>query len=425
MNRGDHREWYRIENKKNDVARVDIYEDIGYDPWFDEGIGAKQFVKDLREIKASRIELHINSRGGFAFDGVTMYNALRDHSAFVAVTVDALAASAASIIAMAGDHVTMNRASELMLHGASGFCVGNAQDMEKTRDMLDHLSTDIAAVYADRAGGTVADWREIMDAETWYSAQEAVDAGLADEVVELKGKDAEEAKNRFDLRIFAFAGREQAPAPKLRAANNGLPRDNVPANEEVAKPEDGMTPEQLEVIGLPEDATEEQISQRLEELASAEVEPDTDDGGDDEPDEDEDSEDETSQEEESEGSGEASVPDGTVLVHAAALAQLQASAARADEMYEKERVRTRDALLNSAVKAGKIPPARVDHWRAQYDQDAEGITKVVNELPEVIPVKEIGHGGDGGDEIEANATEYPTNYLTPAEKARIKQAQEA
>jgi ATP-dependent protease ClpP protease subunit len=213
------------------VARIDIYESIGYDPWFDEGVGAKQFAKDLREIKASRIELHINSPGGFAFDGVTMYNALRDHDAFVAVTVDGMAASAASIIAMAGDEVTMNRASEMMVHDASGLCYGQARDMEEMREFLDGISDDIAAIYADRAGGTKAEWREIMHGETWFSAQEAVDAGLADRIVELKEEDAEKAKTRFDLRIFAHAGRANAPAPKLRATSPELTRDNVTGYE--------------------------------------------------------------------------------------------------------------------------------------------------------------------------------------------------
>jgi hypothetical protein len=262
-----------------------------------------------------------------------------------------------------------------------------------------------------------------MREETWYSAHEAVEAGLAQRVVELKEEDATDAKNRFDLRIFAYAGRSHAPAPKMRATSPELTRDNVPANEEVVKPEDGMTPEQLEAIGLPEDATEEQISERLTALAAeADLEADADDG--DEPDEDEESEEDTSEEEE-ESEDEPSTtsqPEGTVLVDAAALAQLQASAARADELFEKERVRTRDALLNSAVQAGKIAPARLSHWTAQYDADPVGITKIVNELPQVIPVKEIGHGGDGGDSIEASATEYPTQYLTAAEKARIKQA---
>src|SRR5688500_10737186 len=77
-NKADRRDWYRITNKKNDVARIDVYDAIGYDPWWDEGIAVADFAKEVRAIKASKIELHINSPGGAAFDGVTMYNAVRD-----------------------------------------------------------------------------------------------------------------------------------------------------------------------------------------------------------------------------------------------------------------------------------------------------------------------------------------------------------
>lgn len=80
--------------------------------------------------------------------------------------------------------------------------------------------------------------------------------------------------------------------------------------------------------------------------------------------------------------------------------------------------------MNAAIKDGKMAPARLAHWQAQYDADAEGITKIVNELPSVIPVTEIGHGGSG-DEGTRTPQRDPTNFLTPAEKARIKQAQEA
>jgi ATP-dependent protease ClpP protease subunit len=263
----DKRQWYRIENKKADRAVIDLFDEIGYDPWWDVGISTTDFVKELRAIKASTIELHINSLGGAAFDGVTIYNALRDHDARIEVVVDGLAASAASIVAMSGEKITMNRGSELMLHDASTIVWGNAAEMREVADLLDQLSSDLAAIYADRAGGTAAEWRDVMQGEAWFTAQEAVDAGLADEIVELK-EDAEEAKNKFDLTIYAHAGRAKAPKPKLRATNRELPRDSVPADGAVAKPEDGMTPEQLEKIGLPEDATDEQISERLDELAA-------------------------------------------------------------------------------------------------------------------------------------------------------------
>jgi hypothetical protein len=192
----------------------------------------------------------------------------------------------------------------------------------------------------------------------------------------------------------------------------------------------------LEVIGLPADATDEQITERLTALAAAEQEPgdenetpDVDEGGEDDPGKPEPGVVEPTPESPDVEKTDATTPNakapaGTVLVDAAALDSLKASASRADQLFEEKRVRDRDALLNSAIKDGKIAPARLAHWQAQYDADAEGITKIVNELPSVIPVTEIGHGGSG-DEGGEDATAYPTNFLTPGERARIKQAQEA
>jgi ATP-dependent protease ClpP protease subunit len=142
---GDKRQWYRIENKKEDRVVIDLFDEIGYDPWWDVGISTTDFLKELRAIKASTIELHINSPGGAAFDGVTIYNALRDHDARIEVVVDGLAASAASIVAMAGEKITMNRASEVMVHDASTIVWGNAADLEEIAELLNKLSSDIAA----------------------------------------------------------------------------------------------------------------------------------------------------------------------------------------------------------------------------------------------------------------------------------------
>ena len=198
-------DWYRIENKAADTAEVFIYDEIGY-----FGVTAADFVEDLRDITADRIELHLNTPGGDVFDGIAIYNALRDHAADVAVTVDGIAASAGSFIAQAGDHIVMNRASQMMIHDAWGLTIGSADDMREMADKLDKHTMNIAAIYAERAGGTADTWREAMRDETWYSADEAVAAGLADEV---KGGGSA-SKNSFDLSVFTYAGREKAPAPE-------------------------------------------------------------------------------------------------------------------------------------------------------------------------------------------------------------------
>jgi len=172
--------WYAIKalsTSDTPEAEVRIYDEVS--PW---GITAEDFVRELRALDVDTIRLRMNTPGGLVFDGVTIYNALRDHKAAVHVTVDGFAASIGSVIAMAGDTVTMNRGSHMMIHDASGGVLGNASEMREFADVLDKLSQSIAGIYADRAGGTADTWRALMLKETWYTAEEAVAAHLADTV---------------------------------------------------------------------------------------------------------------------------------------------------------------------------------------------------------------------------------------------------
>lgn len=189
------RDWYSIRNAATpSETDVYIYDEISW--W---GVSADQFAKDLRAITTDKINLHLNSPGGSAWDGIAIYNSLRQHKATIDVHVDGIAASAASVIAMAGDSVIMHRGTTMMVHEAWGMTVGNAADHRKTADMLDTLGDEIASIYAAKAGGSVRSWRDVMEAETWYRGQEAVDAGLADETDDSL---AAAAENRFDLTIF-------------------------------------------------------------------------------------------------------------------------------------------------------------------------------------------------------------------------------
>jgi ATP-dependent Clp endopeptidase proteolytic subunit ClpP len=198
------------------AAVIRLYDPV--DSWgWDWGVSAKEFVECLDNLPASvdEIHLHINSPGGEVFEAIAIVNALRNHPARVVATVDGIAASAASFIAASADELVMARNSELMIHDAWGVCVGNAGDMKSMADMLDHVSDNIASIYAAKAGEDVAVWRQAMTTETWYSADEAVAAGLADSVAQPAEPDA---KNRFDLSVFTYAGREAAPAPEVRPA---------------------------------------------------------------------------------------------------------------------------------------------------------------------------------------------------------------
>lgn len=226
--------WYRFGNKRT-VRNADkvetntevwIYDEIGM--W---GVSASDFAQELAQVDTDTVTLRLNSPGGEVYDGIAIMNAIMSHPAHVTVNVDGLAASIASVIAMAGDKVVMGAHSEMMIHDASTIGIGNASDLRGVADMLDRVSNNIAQVYAERAGGKPADWRELMLAETWMSASEAVTAGLADEVApkpkERTGEDADPEDEpltedirrrtlaRWDLSNFTYAGRSQAPPPAL------------------------------------------------------------------------------------------------------------------------------------------------------------------------------------------------------------------
>ncbi|MFE2073718.1 head maturation protease, ClpP-related [Streptomyces misionensis] len=205
------RSWYRITNQAGDEAEVMLYDEIG--GWL--GATADEFIADLKDITAPAMRVRVNSPGGSVFEGIAIANALRSHPATVTVQVDGIAASIASVIAMAGDRVVMQPQSMLMVHDASGMCFGNATDMAEMGSLLDKISDNIADAYAARAGGTRDDWRTTMRAETWYTADEAVEAGLADEVMQSPKKPAPdeaepEMRRRYDLTAYGYQG----PPPK-------------------------------------------------------------------------------------------------------------------------------------------------------------------------------------------------------------------
>lgn len=214
------KEWFRIdqafkdtENADSEVTPIYIFGEIG-DSWFGDGTSANDFVKLLSGVKTPKIALHINSGGGSAFDGIAIYQALIDWNGEVEVHVDALAASAASIIAMSGDKVLMTTASMMMIHDAGMGCYGNADYMRETADILDKLSNNGAKVYAKKAGESPEFWRKLMKQEVWYDAEEAVAAGVADEVKgETSDEDLDAAKQNFDRVPYQYAGRDAAPDP--------------------------------------------------------------------------------------------------------------------------------------------------------------------------------------------------------------------
>lgn len=188
------------------------------------GTSAQEFQAALDQIPAgtSEIRLHLNSPGGDVYEAYAIANALRRVPAQVTAVVDGLAASAASFLAVTADRLLMAPTSELMIHDAWGVCIGPAADMRDLADRLDRLSDTAAQAYAAKAGGDPAEFRALMLAETWYSAEETVTAGLADaiegddEAVPAGDDAAAQARaERFDRSMFRHTGRADAgpPAP--------------------------------------------------------------------------------------------------------------------------------------------------------------------------------------------------------------------
>lgn len=195
-------------------AEVWLYDTIVSDAaeaeWFG-GVAPEPFVKALRAIDAQTINLRINSPGGSVFAGRAIEQALRDHPAQVVAHIDGLAASAASFVAMAADKIVMAPGAMMMVHKAWTLAFGNANDLMDTAALLEKIDSTLVDTYAKRSGKdkqTVCEW---LANETWFTAAEAVDAGLADEV----SGDAPKAAARWDLSAY---GKAHPPAPESEQA---------------------------------------------------------------------------------------------------------------------------------------------------------------------------------------------------------------
>ena len=181
-----------------ETTTLTIYGDIG-ESWWSDSTSAKDVEDALKNVTSDTIIVHLNSPGGDVFDGIAIYNQLKNHSAKVIVHVDGLAASAASLVAMAADELIMNTGSMLMIHEASTWTWGNKADIRKTLNALEGIDKSIIDIYMTRFQGERSEIETMISNETWFTSSEAVDVGLADKVNETVAEedqiDAEEFKN--------------------------------------------------------------------------------------------------------------------------------------------------------------------------------------------------------------------------------------
>ncbi len=189
-----------VEEQDKETLQMNIYDEIGF-----FGISAKQ-VRDSLDVARKKnyknLVVNINSPGGDVFDGIAIFNDLFNFPANVRVEITGLCASAATVIAMAGDEIVMAENASFMIHNAWGFAIGNKNDMREIADLLEKIDESIAATYAARASVSKEEALKMMDDETWLTADEAYDHGFITEVRDIKEK--KDKKNMlFDLSAFS------------------------------------------------------------------------------------------------------------------------------------------------------------------------------------------------------------------------------
>lgn len=206
--------WQPLAADGHDTS-ISVYDVIGEDWWTGEGVTAKRIAAALRSIGAKAVTVNINSPGGDMFEGLAIYNILREHPAEVTVRVMGMAASAASIIAMAGDRIEMGLGSMFMIHNSWGGVVGNHHDMRAAADVFAEFDAAMADVYAARTGQPVAAVRKLMDGETWMRAEKALALGFADGSFDEPEQD-EAPKQKARARLDASLARAGLPRSERR-----------------------------------------------------------------------------------------------------------------------------------------------------------------------------------------------------------------
>lgn len=206
--------------EEEDDRSISVYDVIGLDWWTGEGVTAKRIAGALRSLGAGPVTVNVNSPGGDLFEGLAIYNLLREHKGEVTVKLLGVAASAASIIAMAGDTVQIARAGFLMIHNTWVQAVGNRNDLREYAETLEPFDTAMADIYAARTGADAKAMGKLMDAETWIGGSAAVEQGFADELlpsdqVEKSGAKAQASAVRRVEMAMRASGMSKSDAMRL------------------------------------------------------------------------------------------------------------------------------------------------------------------------------------------------------------------
>ncbi|HAF4342730.1 TPA: Clp protease ClpP [Salmonella enterica] len=203
-----------IKAATTDDNTISVFDVIGQDYW-GEGITAKRIAGALRAMNGADVTVNINSPGGDMFEGLAIYNLLREYEGHVTVKVLGIAASAASVIAMAGDDIQIGRGAFLMIHNCWVYAMGNRHDFAELAQSLEPFDTAMADIYAARSGLDMSAVQKLMDAESYIGGSDAVAKGLADSL----------------LSADAVSDGDESPAAALRKLDALLAKTNTPRSE--------------------------------------------------------------------------------------------------------------------------------------------------------------------------------------------------
>lgn len=394
--------WYRVAVAKADGvkrATVHIYDEI--DSWF--GVSANDLIAEMDALDdVDELDIRINSPGGSAFDGINIANAIMRHPAKTTTYVDGLAASAASLIMVAADEVVVSKYGQAMLHNARAFVAGTATDMREVAAQLDKLNGSMAQLYADRAGGDAKAWSKVMNAETWYDAEELVAAGLAtrvdDSTVREEVEQAVASALACASQRFKYAGRQAAPAPR---ASTPTPRPVV-NTKEVAPVADKKT--LAETLGLDADATAEDVLKAAREQlgldGDGEQADDNVDGGDG-------GDVDTAVQPELAAAVATVQSAGQAVVDAERLRRLEEQAAQGAQALAAQTAAAHARVVDDAIGLGKILPAQRGQYLALMKADADTTAKLLADTPPeaLVPLTELGHSLDPQAAADGNITD--------------------
>jgi ATP-dependent protease ClpP protease subunit len=245
--------FYAMEKTSDDETTIHLYDEVGA-----FGAGSKEFLSDLAKLKGQHIHLRINSPGGSVVEGTAIYNALRRHQGGLTVHIDALAASMASVIAMAGAPVYIADNALMMIHNPWTVSMGDSDQLRREADLLDKLKSTLVNAYKRKSGMEEEEIEEMMNAETWLDAVEAVALGFADAIEEGVAAAATATPAQLRARFDKFAqGMTQQPETQEPTAPEVIEEPAATVVSESA-PEvvETPAPEIIEEIAAPVDSVE-------------------------------------------------------------------------------------------------------------------------------------------------------------------------